>query len=137
MEKTFSSRPNWVVAMAIIAVLFGLLTIYSGGSVVLFNGPARVAAGDYVPFVVWFNFLAGFAYVAAGLGLYYWRRWAVYLSMAIAVGTMLIFAGLGIRIVLEGSYEIRTVVAMVLRSAVWLAIAFTAHSAWRKSANRA
>ncbi len=31
---------------------------------------ARVAAGNFVPFVVWFNFLAGFVYVAAGVELW-------------------------------------------------------------------
>ncbi|MHA1545082.1 MAG: hypothetical protein ACTSUY_01490 [Alphaproteobacteria bacterium] len=137
MEKIYPSRPKWVVVMAVVAALFGLLTIYSGGAVVLFDGPARVAAGNYVPFVVWFNFLAGFAYVVAGLGLYFWRRWAVCLSMAIAVGTVLIFAGLGISIMLDGAYEMRTVVAMVLRSAVWMTIAYMAQIAWRKSATRA
>jgi hypothetical protein len=29
----------------------------------------RAAAGNAVPFVLWFNFLAGFAYILAGLGL--------------------------------------------------------------------
>lgn len=30
-----------------------------GGQVPFGGGAARVAAGDYSPFVVWFNFLAG------------------------------------------------------------------------------
>tara|TARA_R110002110_G_scaffold239506_1_gene455438 strand:- start:59 stop:493 length:435 start_codon:yes stop_codon:yes gene_type:complete len=34
------------------------------------------SAGHYGPFVVWFNFLAGFAYVVAGFGLWFRRRWA-------------------------------------------------------------
>ena len=27
-----------------------------------------------VPFVLWFNFVAGFAYVMAGVGLFLWKR---------------------------------------------------------------
>lgn len=51
---------------AAFAVGFGLLTIKSGGSVLLGGETAR-SAGNYVPFVVWFNFIAAFAYVAAGI----------------------------------------------------------------------
>ena len=66
---------------AIVAVLFGIATVASGG--VLFGDGAE-AAGNYVPFVVWFNFLAGFAYVAAGLGLWLRRAWAPWLALALA-----------------------------------------------------
>jgi hypothetical protein len=54
--------------------VFGALTIASGGRVLFVSEAARVATGNYVPFVVWFNFLAGFAYVAAGVGLWLGRR---------------------------------------------------------------
>ena len=41
----------------------------------LFGGEgARRAAGAIVPFVLWFNFIGGFAYVACGLGLWGRRR---------------------------------------------------------------
>ena len=59
---------------------------------------ARAAAGDYVPFVLWFNFLAGFAYIVAGAGLFLWRQWAVKLSLFIALATLLVFAAFGIHI---------------------------------------
>jgi len=84
---------------------------------------ARLAAGRYVPFVLWFNFLAGFAYVAAGAGLWARRRWAAWLSPAIAAGTITTFAAFGLYILLGGAFEVRTVAAMGLRSAVWVAIA--------------
>jgi len=58
--------------MSIIAVVFGLLTIKSGGMVLFTEGDAHQAAGNYVPFVLWFNFLAGFVYILAGIGL--WRQ---------------------------------------------------------------
>lgn len=37
-----------------------------------------------MPFVLWFNFLAGFAYIVAGVGLWMRRRWAMWLAVAIA-----------------------------------------------------
>jgi hypothetical protein len=63
---------------AVIAVLFGVATVASGGNV-LFGGGAQTA-GNYVPFIVWFNFLAGFFYVAAGVGLWRRERWATWLA---------------------------------------------------------
>lgn len=113
---------------AVVALLFGLATIRSGGSVLFGGDEARQAAGAYVGFVLWFNFVAGFAYVAAGIGLWLRRSWVVRLSMAIAGATLLVFAALGVHVALGSAYEARTVVAMTLRSVVWLAIAGLA---WR------
>jgi hypothetical protein len=50
--------------------VFGLLTIKSGGAVLFFDGPARVDDGNYAPFVLWFNFFAGFVYIIASAGLF-------------------------------------------------------------------
>lgn len=55
----------WLPGAALLAVGFGLLTLWSGGNVLFGGEDARAAAGNYVPFVVVFNFAAGFAYVLA------------------------------------------------------------------------
>jgi hypothetical protein len=132
MQNTIRKRPKLILIAAIVAILFGALTIVSGGSVIFFSESAR-AAGNYVPFVVWFNFLAGFGYVITGMGLYQWRRWAVNLSIVIAMATVLAFAGLGLHIIQDGAYELRTVVAMVFRSAVWIIISLLTNAAWTKN----
>jgi hypothetical protein len=112
-----------------VAVVFGLLTVVSGGRA-LFGGPeAHAAVGNAVPFVLWFNTLAGFAYVAAGIGLFARKRWAVWLSMAILLATVVVFAAFGLHVFQGGDYETRTVGAMTLRAAVWLAIAAVAFRA--------
>lgn len=120
-------------AAAVVAVLFGLMTIASGGSALFGGAAARQAAGAYVPFVLWFNFLAGFAYVAAGAGLWLRRRWAAMLALAIAGATLLVFAAFGVHVGSGGPYEMRTVGAMTLRSLVWIAIGWLA---WRRIARR-
>jgi hypothetical protein len=106
---------------AAVAVLFGAASVLSGGRVLFGDGAAQ--AGDYVPFVVWFNFLAGFAYVAAGIGLWLRRRWAPLLALALALLTALVFAAFGAYILGGGAFEVRTIAAMSLRTVVWFSIA--------------
>ncbi|MCK5394778.1 MAG: hypothetical protein KAJ32_02240 [Gammaproteobacteria bacterium] len=115
----------WIVTA--VAVLFGLLTIKSGGSVIFIDGADRQAAGNYVPFVVWFNFIAGFVYIIAGAGLWMQKRWAVRLSVIIVIATLIVYVIFGLYIRGGGSYEMRTVIAMVLRSLVWTFIAMFAY----------
>lgn len=108
-----------ILIAAVVVTLFGLLTVLSGGRA-LFGGPeARAAVGDAVPFVLWFNFLAGFAYVAAGIGLILQTNWATKLSIAILVATVLVMIAFGVHVLLGGAYEMRTVWAMSLRTVVW------------------
>ena len=126
MAMTTPARPRWAVLAAAVAVAFGMVTIVVGGRT-LFGGPAaRAAAGNIVLFVLWFNFIAGFAYVVAGAGLLAWRRWAAPLSAVIAVTTIAVFVAFGIHVLAGGAFEARTVGAMAVRSLVWIAIAVAA-----------
>lgn len=136
MNALTSRKPPVFLFAAFFAVVFGGLTIYSGGAVLFGDGIAREAAGNYVPFVVWFNFLSGFVYIVAGIGLFLWREFAVKLSMFIFLATALVFAAFGLHILFDGSYEWRTVGAMALRSGVWLAIALYSRALWKKEANQ-
>lgn len=111
----------WVIST--FAVGFGLLTLKEGGSILFGDETVRAAAGNYVPFVLWFNFVAGFAYVVAGIGLWLQQRWAVWLAAAIVVTTALTFVAFGVYIYSGGAYELRTVIAMSLRTLVWVVIA--------------
>jgi hypothetical protein len=110
----------WI--LTVIAILFGVLTIKSGGQVLFGGNSYQKAAGNYVLFVVWFNFLAGFVYLVAGAGIWARQRWAVWLSLLIVIATIIVFAFFGLHILEGGEYETRTVAAMSLRSLVWTSI---------------
>ena len=127
MTATKSHRSIGIWVATVIAVAFGLLTIKSGGTVIFVDGSARVAAGSYVPFVLWFNFLAGFVYLLAGVGLFLKKRWAARLAILIVITTITVFALFGLHVLNEGAYELRTVAAMTMRPAVWGLIAMFAY----------
>ncbi len=117
-------------AAALVAMVFGVATVISGGRVLFGGDAARQAAGAVVPWVLWFNSAAGVAYIAAGLGLWLRQSWATRLSAAIAVASVLVFAAFGVHMALGGAYEVRTVAAMSLRCAFWIGMAwFAARSA--------
>ena len=109
-----------------------MLTLKEGGTVLFGDEAARTAAGNYVPFVLWFNFISGFAYVIAGVGLWLQQRWAVWLAAGIAVAIVLVFAAFGMHISSGGAYEQRTVIAMSLRTLVWVVIASLAARTLRR-----
>ena len=106
-----------------IAILFGALTVLSGWNVLFGSAESRTAAGDVVPFVLWFNFLAGFAYVGTGAGMVAGRSWSARASAWIAGTTILVFVLFGVHVLSGGAYEMRTVAALVLRVGLWLFIA--------------
>jgi hypothetical protein len=129
MTATKKRRGFRVWVISLVAIGFGVLTIRQGGMTLRGDEAAVAAAGNYVPFVLWFNFVAGFAYVIAGAGLWMQQRWAVWLAVAIAAATALTFAAFGAHVVSGGAYEQRTVIAMSLRTLVWAVIAAIA---WRR-----
>jgi hypothetical protein len=123
MMTARTRRPRWAWIAAAVAVVFGVLTVIAGGRVLFGGAAARAAAGDVVPFVLWFNFAAGFVYVAAGLGIALWRPWGRWLALLLAAATLVVFAAFTAHAAAGGAFEARTVAAMTLRSAVWIALA--------------
>ena len=115
-------RSRALTIAAAVALIFGLLTIVSGARA-LFGG---VDMGAVVPFVLWFNFVAGFAYVLTGIGLWRGTNWAPMLSLGIAAATAAVFAAFLWHVGSGGAWEIRTMGAMILRTGIWIAIAILA-----------
>lgn len=114
--------PVWIKPVAVLAMVFGIMTVFSGGNVLFGPDEAQRAAGNYLPFVVWFNFLAGFVYVIAGLAIWLRQSWALALAIIIAAATFLVALAFGFLVLRGDAYEMRTVGALALRIGVWVAI---------------
>lgn len=125
MTKKNSGNRAVTIAAAV-AIAFGMLTVFSGGQALFGSEEARAAVGNAVPFVLWFNFLAGFAYIVAGIGLFLRHRPAVWVSIGILVSTALVMLVFGIHVIQGGAYEMRTAGAMILRTGVWAVISVIA-----------
>lgn len=128
MQAHRPKHTYWIRMIALFVVAFGLLSIKEGGTILFGSEADRATAGNVVAFVLWFNFSAGLAYIAAGAGLWWQQRWAAWLAVAIAVATALVFLAFGMHVVSGAAYESRTVFAMALRLTLWTAIAVIA---WR------
>ena len=110
--------------LGLIAMAFGALTIVSGGSVLFGSEQVAQAAGNAVTWVLWFNMLSGFVYIAAGLGILWSATWAPGLALAMAAALVLAWIGLLAHILTGGAFEVRTLGAMALRLGLWAAIAW-------------
>lgn len=122
--------------LAVIAALFGIATIVSGGNSLFDLHGTENSTAKVVPFVLYFNFVAGFAYIFTGVGLILKRRWAPLSAAAIAIATVMVFLGLGGWILAGNAYAMRTVVAMSLRTAFWLSLAMISLASYRQQPTR-
>lgn len=117
-------KPNRILKwLAIAAIAFGLLTVISGGRALFGGAAARAELGNIVPFVLWFNFVAGFVYVAAGAALLSAWRGGARLALILAVSTVMVFLAFMAHVVSGGAYEMRTVGALSIRSLFWIVVA--------------
>ncbi|MBW7890336.1 MAG: hypothetical protein H3C48_04775 [Chitinophagaceae bacterium] len=109
---------------AIVSALFGLLTIFAGGSVILDLFDMREKQGAYVLFVVWVNFLSGFFYVVASYGFLKMRTWTSPLLLSTMYLLVLTSIALLIWVWTGSPYENKTLNIMsfriVLTALLWL-----------------
>jgi hypothetical protein len=126
-------RLKW---LAIAAIVFGVLTVLSGGRALFGDAEARAGLGNIVPFVLWFNFAAGFVYVIAGAALLQSKPWAANVAVVLAVATVLVFLAFAAHVATGGAFEVRTVGALSIRSLFWIVVALVASRAVRSAAGR-
>ena len=108
------------------AAVFGLMTVVSGGTVLFGGDQLSRLAGNVVSFVLWFNFLAGFAYVMTGIGLWFARGWARWMAIAILIGTAVVLCAFLVYVSQGGPHETRTLVALIFRTGFWAIVTSTA-----------
>lgn len=108
------------------AAVFGVMTVVSGGTVLFGGDQLSRLAGNVVSFVLWFNFLAGFAYVMTGIGLLFARGWARWMAIAILIGTAIVLCAFLVYVSQGGPHETRTLVALIFRTGFWAIVTSTA-----------
>jgi len=111
-------------SIAAILAVFGLVTLFLSGSVILDLFGIRAKEGNYVLFIVWANFISSILYLAAAVGFIKLKTWTLRpLGVSVLV-LVLAFAGLLVHINTGGIYETKTIGAMVFR--ITITIGFTA-----------
>lgn len=114
--------PRWKKPVAIFAAIFGAISLFKAGGVLFGPQSAVDAAGRFVPFVVWFNFIAGGFYILAGVGIYLGRPWARWIAGGIALGTILVATAFVRHLVVGGAFEMQTVGALAIRAGFWCVV---------------
>lgn len=109
--------------LAIILMLFGLLTVFLTSSVIFDWFGIRAKEGNYVLFVVWANFIAGILYWVTAIGIFRNKTWIVKSLLlglvVLIIGQILFF----VHVIGGGLYETKTVGAMIFRIAMTILFA--------------
>lgn len=112
---------------AIVLLLFALLTLFLSGSVIFNLFGIRAKEGNYVPLVVWANFISSILYLVAAYGLLKMKKWPVWLLVISAVILVAAFIGLKIHISEGGLYEAKTINAMIFRMGLTILLAVASY----------
>lgn len=116
------NRPGYLKisqkALALLAVLFGAMTIFAGSRVLAGTNPGYAV---FLPLLI-FNTVMGFVYV--GVGAISWRNLKLGRNgaFAIFVLNLIVLAAIGIAYTPGGEVAIESLRAMTLRTVVWLVI---------------
>ncbi len=112
--------------IAVLFLVFGIMTVVSGGRS-LFTEEGITTRGNIVPLVLWFNFIAGFFYLLAGVSTFKMKTCVKKLSVVLASLSSIVLLYLAVHIYQGGLYETKTVVAMSFRTFFWIAFAVYFH----------
>lgn len=119
MKQQLNRARGWQITAGLMA-FFGLLTLFVSSAVIFDLFGIREVEGEYVPLVLWANFLVSFLYLAAAYGLF--REWP-WPPTILAIATVILLAaaiGLGLHVNSGAPYEQRTIGALAFRIFVTL-----------------
>ncbi|MBU4538631.1 MAG: hypothetical protein L6264_08335 [Weeksellaceae bacterium] len=106
------------IILLIFLVIFGLLTLFMSSSVLFDWFGIRAKEGNFVPFIVWTNWLCGFLYLTAAYGIFKNKTWSKIPLITGLIILILAYIGLFIHIEHGGLYENKTLGAMAFRIGV-------------------
>jgi len=112
---------------ALILALFGLLTLFMGGSVIFDLFDMRQKEGNFVLFVVWTNFICGFIYLFAAYSFFNYKKWTITLLIITVLILVLTLTRLLYYINIGGIYETKTIGAMLFRIAMTIVFILLAY----------
>lgn len=96
-------------------LIFGAVTLFMSSSVLFDWFGIREKEGNFVPLIVWANWLCGFLYLMAAFALWKNKLWAVKPLIISLIILAVAFIGLFIHITGGSLYETKTLGAMVFR----------------------
>lgn len=98
-----------------VLAVFGFVTLFLSGSVILDLFGIRAKEGNYVLFVVWANFISSILYLIGAVGFIKAQKWTIRPLVVSVLVLVLAFVGLIVHINIGGIYETKTIGAMVFR----------------------
>lgn len=114
------SRNKYRVA-SILALTIGLLSIKEGGGVLL---GWTTKAYTILPWLVWYNVLLGVLSVVTGVGFWQMRGWGIRYAATIVSLHAVVLVIVAVLYALTDAAALASVLAMLIRTAVWTAIIF-------------
>ncbi len=113
--------------LAVVLLIFGLLTLFLSSSIILDLFNIREKEGNYVPFIVWTNFSCSILYLISVYGLLKIKKWTALLLALASMLLVIAFIALKIYIGNGGIYETKTVGAMIFRAVLTIVFSVTAY----------
>ena len=99
---------------------FALLTLFLSSSVLFDWFGIRAKEGNYVPFIVWANFICSILYLMAVYGFLKFKKWTLMVLIVSILILIIALIGLYFHINAGGLYETKTINAMFFRITITL-----------------
>lgn len=116
----------------VILIAFGLLTLFLSSSVIFDLFGIREKEGNYVPFIVWANFISSILYLTAAVA---WIKKMKVASTLLGISTVILalgFIGLLIHVNAGGLHETKTIGAMVFRTVLTILFTIISYKSFKK-----
>ncbi len=120
---------------ALVIGAFGFLTLYLSTSIIFDLGNMREQQGNYVPFVIWVNFICSFIYIATAYGFLKSKTWVTKIMATSVVLLIFTFIAFQIHVQSGGIYKSDTNGALIFRTSISAIITLIAYYTITKKEN--